>query len=53
MIYVILFTSLLTSVVGFLLALVSFKESRKLNNKWKIFKKIKTDKDCGFRVLSS
>lgn len=51
MIYVILFTSLLTSVVGFLLAVVSFKESRKLNNKWKIFKNSKRDKNGGFKIV--
>ena len=52
MIYIILLTSLLISIISFSIAIIAFKESRKLNNKWKISKRIKTEQNHGFKVIS-
>ena len=52
MIYVMLITSFAISMIAFLIAIIAFKESRKLNNKWKISKRIKTERNHGFKVIS-
>ena len=52
MIYVVLITSCAISTIAFLIAIVAFKESRKLNNKWKISKRIKTERNQGFKIIS-
>lgn len=51
MIYIILLTSLIISITSFSVAIVAFKESRKLNNKWKILKRMKTEQNQGFKVI--
>ena len=52
MIYIILLTSLIISIASFSVAIIAFKESRKLNNKWKTLKRMKTERNHGFKIIS-
>ena len=51
MIYIILLTSLIISITSFYIAIIAFKESRKLNNKWKMSKRMKTERNQGFKII--
>lgn len=52
MICIVSFISLIASITSSFIAIISFKESRKLNNKWKISKRMKTEPNCGFKMIS-
>lgn len=51
MIYVFFAINFIFGVTSFIFAMISFKESKKLNNKWKIFKKTKTERNYGFKII--
>jgi len=51
MIYITVGASLL-SVISFLISIKAFRESRKLNNKWKMLKRTKSEENHGFKIVS-
>lgn len=52
MIYIVVITSSVISIIACFVAIIAFKESRKLNNKWKILKRMKNERNQGFKIIS-